>query len=294
MMTSRADAQSRQSGPIVIHANWYEFRAGEVFENELVVSRTLLWSVRGRGTLIIDGTELTLDAGSFVLTPWRHRIRYVADQAAPLMVGSIHLVPDLVMGDVDFRAAHGVTDPLAADPRRRDVPDLFGGARFVAGAFMHARRLEALASYVVWRFVETPHVEHEMRTLAALLIDEIAAAVGARSAAEAQPSEDLRLMQQGVQAGLTGRLHLADVAAFAGVSASTAERLFTRHTGVSVARWVVRARVERAQYLLQSTNLPIGAIARATGFKDQYHFSRTFRRSTGSSPTEYRTRYRVL
>lgn len=283
-----ADAFSGQSGPVVVHANWYEFRAGQVIEHDLVGSRTMIWAVRGQGQLTVNGVERELNADTFVVTPWRHRIRYAADRMAPFVLGAIHLVPQLTGGVVEFRAAHGVNDPLAADPRRNDAPELFGSNGLLSGKLSRSPRLAALATYVVHRFVDIAAVEKDMQSLAALLIDEISMEVQPRPLSPDRPSPALASMQRGVLTHLDRPLSIADVAAFAGVSTSTAERLFARYAGTSVARWVLRARVERAQYLLRSSQLPVGAVARAVGFSDQYHFSRTFSRLVGTPPTRFR------
>ena len=69
-------------------------------------------------------------------------------------------------------------------------------------------------------------------------------------------------------------------------------RVFRRHHGCSMGEYARRLRVERAAEALTSTGLPIGRIAHRTGFADHSHLSRTFRRMTGESPSEYRARHR--
>lgn len=46
-------------------------------------------------------------------------------------------------------------------------------------------------------------------------------------------------------------------------------------------------RIERAKTLLAQNDQSICSIALALGFFDQSHFSRTFRRITGLSPSEF-------
>ena len=47
-------------------------------------------------------------------------------------------------------------------------------------------------------------------------------------------------------------------------------------------------RIERAKELLDYTDMAVVDIAEASGFQDQNYFARTFRKSTGMSPTQYR------
>ena len=65
-------------------------------------------------------------------------------------------------------------------------------------------------------------------------------------------------------------------------------RLFTRHVGISPKRYLQRKQLQDAKWLLRASRTPIGDIAAQTGFSSHGHFTSTFRRLTGVSPTEYR------
>ena len=51
------------------------------------------------------------------------------------------------------------------------------------------------------------------------------------------------------------------------------------------------ARIKRACQLLQQTDKNIAEVAYACGFTDPKYFSRSFKQSTGLSPTEYREKH---
>jgi transcriptional regulator GlxA family with amidase domain len=51
---------------------------------------------------------------------------------------------------------------------------------------------------------------------------------------------------------------------------------------------LVRLKIERAQYLLATTGLPLKQIAALAGFAKPSWMSETFRRHTGQMPTGYR------
>jgi AraC-like DNA-binding protein len=59
-------------------------------------------------------------------------------------------------------------------------------------------------------------------------------------------------------------------------------------TGTTPHRYVLRARIERAQELLRMTGLSVAEIAAAVGFAGQSHFCTAFSRETGVTPTRYR------
>ena len=52
--------------------------------------------------------------------------------------------------------------------------------------------------------------------------------------------------------------------------------------------YVLSLRVQEAQRLLSTTQLSLGSIAAATGFYDQSHFTKRFRKVTGLTPLQYR------
>ena len=52
--------------------------------------------------------------------------------------------------------------------------------------------------------------------------------------------------------------------------------------------WVLDQRIQRAQHLLSSSQLPISHISQECGFADQSHFCRTFSKWVGAAPNAWR------
>lgn len=67
-------------------------------------------------------------------------------------------------------------------------------------------------------------------------------------------------------------------------------RLFKQETGFSPHEYIVRARVDKAKYLLISTSLPIKEIACRCGFGNECSFSTLFKKMSGCTPRGYRMR----
>jgi AraC-like DNA-binding protein len=65
-------------------------------------------------------------------------------------------------------------------------------------------------------------------------------------------------------------------------------RMFTRRVGLSPKQYLQRKQLQVAKWLLLTTRVPIGRIARSAGFSSHGHFTSTFHRLTGQSPSEYR------
>ena len=53
-------------------------------------------------------------------------------------------------------------------------------------------------------------------------------------------------------------------------------------------QYILRAKIEQANFLLTDTNKSISEISRELGFSDNHNFSRTYKRLTGLTPSEYR------
>ncbi len=85
-------------------------------------------------------------------------------------------------------------------------------------------------------------------------------------------------------------LTLKVLANFLGYSEKYCSDLFCRIMGESFSGYMKRHRVERAQSLLTTTAQTLAEVATAVGFSDQFAFSHFFKRATGHSPREIRSR----
>ncbi|WP_435223995.1 GlxA family transcriptional regulator [Streptomyces sp. Tue6028] len=83
-------------------------------------------------------------------------------------------------------------------------------------------------------------------------------------------------------------LTLEDIAGHAGMSTRTLNRRFREQTGTTPLQWLHRARVRRAQYLLETTTYPVERIAAQAGFGSPTAFRERFKRVAGTSPHAYR------
>ena len=72
------------------------------------------------------------------------------------------------------------------------------------------------------------------------------------------------------------------------VSAGKLKKDFREITGVSVAVFCRRVRLQKAQALLDTTNLELNQIAEKCGFSDESYFIESFRKAYGITPGAYR------
>ncbi|MFI2609569.1 GlxA family transcriptional regulator [Kitasatospora sp. NPDC018619] len=92
---------------------------------------------------------------------------------------------------------------------------------------------------------------------------------------------------------LSGRLTVPDLAAHAHVSERQLTRIFKTELGTTPSAYVEAARVERARHRLESTDETLERLATACGFGTVDTLVRAFRRRLGTTPTDYRQRFRT-
>jgi transcriptional regulator GlxA family with amidase domain len=87
---------------------------------------------------------------------------------------------------------------------------------------------------------------------------------------------------------LKQNLSLSIIAKQARMSTRTLSRRFVEQVGMSPAQWLARARVRRAQHLLETTRLSIKGIAGETGFQSASVLREHFKETVGVSPGVWR------
>ena len=88
-------------------------------------------------------------------------------------------------------------------------------------------------------------------------------------------------------------LSLSVIARRAGMSTRTLSRRFRQQVGTTPALWVSRARVRRAQRLLETTDLSVERIATGAGFGSSAVLRERFAQVVGTSPQAYRRSFTV-
>lgn len=126
------------------------------------------------------------------------------------------------------------------------------------------------------------------RAIGVSLLREFAHLPSARPAEAAPPVAVLRTVEL-MRQRLASSLSLEELAQHAGVSPFHFARLFKTATGHPPHEYLIRLRVDHAQELIarQGRTLTMAAIAQESGFADQSHMTRHFRRVLGVTPGEY-------
>jgi AraC-like DNA-binding protein len=124
-----------------------------------------------------------------------------------------------------------------------------------------------------------------------VLADCLTALAGPAPAREPRDDPALRRAREFLLADLAANPTLDELAAAAGVDKYRLIRLFRAGVGLPPHRYLLAQRVRRARRLLEAGH-PIAGVAAATGFADQSHLHRHFRRGLDVTPGEYAARFR--
>ena len=104
--------------------------------------------------------------------------------------------------------------------------------------------------------------------------------------------ERMKRVQTHIHSRITESIDVEELAGVACVTKPYLIRLFKREFGTSPVQYINSTKVERAQLLLYTTDMPVKEVAYTMGFSDHSYFIRMFRKQTGSTPQEYRERMR--
>lgn len=130
-----------------------------------------------------------------------------------------------------------------------------------------------------------------------LLLDRLLIAVyrrypGMFSAADIPFFETISKIQRQFENDMAKTYHLTELAAEYHISKYYLSHLFKTVTGYSVMEYLKALRLAKAKMLLAGTTSSISEIVKTCGFSDSSNFSREFKRSTGLSPRDFRSKHR--
>lgn len=93
-----------------------------------------------------------------------------------------------------------------------------------------------------------------------------------------------------MRSNIEKRLSLEEIAGCVNYSASHFGQIFLKKTGHSPLNYFNQLKIQKACQMLDFSDMKIKEIANELGFYDQYHFSKTFFKITGETPSQYKKR----
>jgi len=155
-----------------------------------------------------------------------------------------------------------------------------GAPRGIGGVWVQ-RLAQRLYRELLNADTATPGV---IRSLIVLIASELARGLALR---ERRPSW-LDRVRTFIEDNYRAEVGVRELARAACVHPAHLSKAFSRAFGYTVREYVRCLRVEFARKQLESTSLTLSEIAVSAGFADQSHFTKTFKREIGKSPSRYR------
>lgn len=220
--------------------------------------------------------------GSFDTTFTRHALSCLPGTVTTEPAGERHA----------NRMCGGGAHVLVVQPELAQVEGLGGAADLFDG--IHHVRDSGVAG-TAWRIARELRAPDNLAPLAieGLVLDMLVSAArssdpGSREGRTA-PGWLLRA-EELVRSRFREPLRIAGIAAAVGVHPAHLARAFRARTGISIGLYVRRLRLDWAAGRLASSRDPLATVSLEAGFADQSHFTRSFRRYSGTTPLEYRRR----
>lgn len=104
---------------------------------------------------------------------------------------------------------------------------------------------------------------------------------------------DIQRVEQYIQQNFGSKLTIAKLAEVGNLSISRFVHRFKKETGCSAIEYVLNIRLEKAKKFLKSDTETITEIAFLCGFNSASHFSSSFLKQMGETPSAYRKRYEM-
>ncbi len=107
------------------------------------------------------------------------------------------------------------------------------------------------------------------------------------------PGWRLKRAVEFIDAHLGSRVMLSDLAEAVGMSRMHFASQSRAATGLRPHEYMLRRRIEKAQLMLSTTDIPIAELALTVGFSSQAHFTTVFKRFSGLTPNRWRHSQRL-
>ena len=108
---------------------------------------------------------------------------------------------------------------------------------------------------------------------------------------QSKATKDISFIKHYLETYYHESIQLEDLASMTHLSRFYISHSFKKEIGMSPMEYLIAIRIKESKILLRTTNYSISQVADIVGFTTPTYFSKQFRKSTGSSPTDYREQF---
>ncbi|MHA4894342.1 GlxA family transcriptional regulator [Pedobacter sp. PWIIR3] len=103
--------------------------------------------------------------------------------------------------------------------------------------------------------------------------------------------ESIKKVQQFIETNFQDKITIDQLASMLAIGRRNLERRFKKATSNTIAEYIQRVKVEAAKISLESSRENVNEVMYKVGYTDNKAFRTTFKRLTGLSPIQYRSKY---
>lgn len=100
--------------------------------------------------------------------------------------------------------------------------------------------------------------------------------------------QKLKSVKNYIETALDQPLNIGCLAGKFEVSQNYLTQMFRKKYGMTIQRYILQRRIDKAKYLLETTAMSVKAIGAAVGLPDPQHFNKRFHLAADCSPSEFR------
>lgn len=114
--------------------------------------------------------------------------------------------------------------------------------------------------------------------------------ISSKNASCEQSNSLLQQVKGYILKNIREKIYLNDIAATVHMSPNYLSAAFTKETGLNLSKYIMDVKIEKAKEYLAESDMRIQEISDELGFSDYRYFSTVFKKETGLTPLDYRTK----
>ena len=249
----------------------------------------ILYICGGNGSVIVDNCEYKLFPGSLFYCPGGTVYRISSDEEIELYCINFDMTQrkSHITSVVPLVEKGSKENPTVIDPCKFEDSNVLNGYYVTE----NATELEGLLKEITEEF--TTQKPYYREASSALLKKLIITLHRQKLVKSRKTSETVNKIAEYINQNFEKTISNEHVAKMLGYHQYYLNRIFIKHTGKSIHRFLLSTRINHAKKLLLNTDLSVGEISFKVGFNSTSHFSSYFKKEFGVTPAEYRNKFLV-
>lgn len=239
----------------------------------------ILYIAKGRHKPVIDGKEYSVSAGQLIIyAPGAFHTAWERSYAESLIL-SFRIACDAILPLCNQVIT---LTPLQKQTFLQIVEDSLACLRGV-----HANEIEQGLKGMALKENADPATLQRIKKQLEFFLTDISVSLKMYDLSQTKRAGDFDQVVDFLNRHISDNLTLAQIADGCGMSVSKLKLLFRENTGGGAIDYFIALKIDHAKDLIRKGDLNFTQIAEALGFHSLHYFSRTFKKITSYSPSQY-------